>query len=502
MFNWAVYSYNVRRSATATTTTNSAGAPNQLPSLMENNSAITGDVIDEHIVSFMDLLIPMSLSLLLSMIHSQIVATSSNNLATDKRKRALPPKQRRKRERSVKRRKKLNRIRNASTAGTLNADLAGQQKDSLSTTGNIEICDRSFSSDLAVESIYNEQLAPSIQSISGNRKKNHKKLSLSNCISLNDGCSDNSNGFENKTNYDVADTVSVVDGDVDKHQERIVTSTIIVNQNCSMKNVELVRGDQKELRRRNVNWDSPIKSHVIVQRQYHSSISEGGSEEFALNGRDVSDQAAAAPANRMVEPNDAADSGDDFANLDDADGPANHTLGEDDGFESLNGKSSSGEENVTVNQADGQNQTANNVRSKEQLNQKRENDGDFAPSNNILMKSSQSKLRAKMESSETDEEGDDGESLSSPTMNPNYTEGTTSATEWIGITTNSEDCSYSSGELNHSDSQIEYSEGGTGEFDYFMPSVILNPTCGIGDRSKLLKLLILKIWPLPWLNSR
>lgn len=83
------------------------------------------------------------------------------------------------------------------------------------------------------------------------------------------------------------------------------------------------------------------------------------------------------------------------------------------------------------------------------------------------------------DSTDTDEEGDD-DILSTPT-NPQLTEATTSATEWLGITTNSEECSYSS-EYDHSDSQVDQSENG-GEYD-FAPAYILNPG-GAGDRSKL-----------------
>lgn len=56
------------------------------------------------------------------------------------------------------------------------------------------------------------------------------------------------------------------------------------------------------------------------------------------------------------------------------------------------------------------------------------------------------------------------------------------STEWIGITTNSEECSYSSAE--NSESQIEYSENNAGEWDYCTPTVILNSSSAIGDRSK------------------
>ena len=91
---------------------------------------------------------------------------------------------------------------------------------------------------------------------------------------------------------------------------------------------------------------------------------------------------------------------------------------------------------------------------------------------------------AKNDSSDTDEEGDDGELMSSiHSSSQPYNEGTTSATEWIGITTNSEECSYSSADIDQSDSQIEYSENGGAEYD-FSANFILNPSCGIGDRSE------------------
>lgn len=49
-------------------------------------------------------------------------------------------------------------------------------------------------------------------------------------------------------------------------------------------------------------------------------------------------------------------------------------------------------------------------------------------------------IGADVSSGDTDEEGDDGETVSSPASLgnvSNYTECTTSATEWLGVTTNS-----------------------------------------------------------------
>lgn len=88
-------------------------------------------------------------------------------------------------------------------------------------------------------------------------------------------------------------------------------------------------------------------------------------------------------------------------------------------------------------------------------------------------------------SDEEDEEGeiDGGSQQSSPTLVHKPIERTSSAAEWIGITTNSEECSYSSAD--NSGSQLEYSENNGGEWnDYVTPTVILNSNCAISDRSR------------------
>lgn len=93
--------------------------------------------------------------------------------------------------------------------------------------------------------------------------------------------------------------------------------------------------------------------------------------------------------------------------------------------------------------------------------------------------------KLKRYSTDEDEEDEiDGESQpSSPHLTHKPMSDGTSATEWIGITTNSEECSYSSAD--NSGSQIEYSENNGCEWnDYFTPTVILNSNCAIGDRSE------------------
>lgn len=69
------------------------------------------------------------------------------------------------------------------------------------------------------------------------------------------------------------------------------------------------------------------------------------------------------------------------------------------------------------------------------------------------------------------------DAFSSPGMSfPLYAEGTTSVTDWCGVTTNSEDCSYSS--EYESDDNIENQHF---EFD-LTPTAILSPCCSASDR--------------------
>ncbi|XP_054738029.1 protein phtf [Anastrepha obliqua] len=188
---------------------------------------------------------------------------------------------------------------------------------------------------------------------------------------------------------------------------------------------------------------------------------------------------------------------------------------EDDGFESLNGKSSSGEEmNVALPPAyavTGEQAEETKLRLRLNAGSRLERKDDSSnyeaePSKTnsyYRFKAMSEKSRplsacdsyqparklnaatgADMSSGDTDEEGDDGETISSPASlgnASNYTECTTSATEWLGVTTNSEECSYSS-ELENSDNyknnQFSDEDGYDGDL---MPTTILNPH-GTSDR--------------------
>uniref|UniRef100_W8ARE5 Putative homeodomain transcription factor n=1 Tax=Ceratitis capitata TaxID=7213 RepID=W8ARE5_CERCA len=188
---------------------------------------------------------------------------------------------------------------------------------------------------------------------------------------------------------------------------------------------------------------------------------------------------------------------------------------EDDGFESLNGKSSSGEEMnlalpvayvVTPTHAE-ENKLRLRLNASNLVDRVEDTssyEGDQPKSGMYYrLKPAIDKSRplsacdaypssrkhnaatgADVSSGDTDEEGDDGETISSPASlgnASNYTECTTSATEWLGVTTNSEECSYSS-ELENSDNyksnQFSDEDGYDGDF---MPTTILNPH-GTSDR--------------------
>lgn len=77
------------------------------------------------------------------------------------------------------------------------------------------------------------------------------------------------------------------------------------------------------------------------------------------------------------------------------------------------------------------------------------------------------------------DESEDGATLSSPCSFCPLTEGTTSAGEWVGVTTNSEECSYSS-ELEGSDNQFAVpSDVSEHPFAWEMEMVNINRIYGI-----------------------
>lgn len=187
------------------------------------------------------------------------------------------------------------------------------------------------------------------------------------------------------------------------------------------------------LRKRNVsvNWDSPIK-------QVHCEIHQ------PLNAEAVQ-PVAILPEGGVNELEREDEEEEENVQL-----PT--VKGDDDGFESLNGKSSSGEE-----------QPEQVIRIRDIIEEDEDNSSNQMPPGGCCQ-AQQARPRAKAtnkpikrgsnkrDSSDTDGDGECDEDhllLSSPAARNSgsgaVTEGgTTSTAEWCGITTNSDDCSYTS----------------------------------------------------------
>ncbi|XP_034949881.1 putative homeodomain transcription factor isoform X2 [Chelonus insularis] len=105
------------------------------------------------------------------------------------------------------------------------------------------------------------------------------------------------------------------------------------------------------------------------------------------------------------------------------------------------------------------------------------------PSNSISSNGLSTKSIERMRQFESEEEGECEE-----TGTQQLTEATTSATEWMGVTTNSDECSYSS-DLNesqaNSDGNFNYGEFVEHPFSWELelpPSILLNSACNTSDR--------------------
>lgn len=251
--------------------------------------------------------------------------------------------------------------------------------------------------------------------------------------------------------------------------EQSLNSVLAANNN---RNTKLLSSNDSPspsigLRKRNVNWDlstAQSKSHT------------------AAIGR-------MANANRLLE---------NQQNNVIAVNRHTRQTGDDDGFESLNGRSS-GEDNSGVpvllfpmsnglrvpTTTDSETDSLRRSRKPSKSIDSIAEEASSTTAGNVygkkLPKPNATTSRSR-DSTDTDEEGDDGEQQMSPVSNSNFSEVATSTTEWIGHTTNSEDCSYNSSEIEHSASQYDNSENG-GEYE-LAPAVLLNPISGTGDRSK------------------
>ncbi|XP_017125816.1 protein phtf [Drosophila elegans] len=233
-------------------------------------------------------------------------------------------------------------------------------------------------------------------------------------------------------------------------------------------------------KKRNVNWHTPIQIYATYERtEQPSSSGLGGENQVEADGE-----------NSVGSPRTAYQS--------------RRSIGEDDGFESLNGKSSSGEDN---NHSPLPNSGTNAVPPVPvQSNQLRLRLNTANSSSNSAPppaeKKAQSRGNESTSSCAESDECDDADIISSPASACNQ-ECTTSATDWLGVTTNSEDCSYTS-DLDHSDGGLKHtacSDEDPGELD-ITPTTILNPhssldriSCTIWDQrdAKKAQLSVLEI---------
>lgn len=129
---------------------------------------------------------------------------------------------------------------------------------------------------------------------------------------------------------------------------------------------------------------------------------------------------------------------------------------DDDGFESFNGKSDSSEEHVRLEQ-----ERENSKIKKIAFSDVKEStpSGRYCPGGNQTL-----------DLSDTEDNEDNDHYAESSTSRISYKTNCTVHSEWLGITTNSEECSYSS-DLEHSDYHHQQNS-----FDEnFTPTIILNP---------------------------
>lgn len=224
-------------------------------------------------------------------------------------------------------------------------------------------------------------------------------------------------------------------------------------------------------RQRNVNWDSPIKVHFDIGHQPIPTITTTTTTEDLPLDLTFSTSPTTKPT----------------SNLRRRIRRGGTCKGDDDGFESLNGKSSSGDESHLSEQVrmTGGDMVDGLV---SDLPMEGVDEGlkggveDHPPPPQVHNKPKMTPRvggvcvkGGKGDNSDTDEEREDelDLNLSSPGRNSSgaFTEGTNSNVEWCGVTTNSEELSYSS-DLEHTDSQD------------FAPTVILSSNCGAMDRSE------------------
>lgn len=380
------------------------------------------------------LLIPCALSLLISLIHSQIVATNTAPGSSTKNKlrrfsmNSFSEKANAPREQRLRRRKKFVRLRQQE------ADISQPSSShSLSTR-------RAKLTTLTVEPTPSNTAEPK----------------ACNCTTV-----------PSEETFPTPTAITV------QHQAAAADSTTLTEPIYDLRKITSDVPESPH-KKRNVNWHTPIQICATFDQN------ELPSSSIELNN------AAPAPSGSRLEPNYRT----------------RRSIGEDDGFESLNGKSSSGEDNNHSPNVGAGNVTpvitpSNQLRLRLNVSS---NNTSTNNSNNVATTEKMS--RESSSSCAESDECDDADIISSP-ASAGTQECNTSATDWLGITTNSEDCSYTS-ELDQSDGGYKHQPCSDEELPDLdiTPTTILNPhssmdriSCTIWDQrdTKKAQLSVLEI---------
>ncbi|BFG06202.1 putative homeodomain transcription factor [Drosophila madeirensis] len=228
-------------------------------------------------------------------------------------------------------------------------------------------------------------------------------------------------------------------------------------------------------KKRNVNWHTPIQIYATYDQTEQPSSSKASREAESKEREGV----------ETLQPTHKS----------------RRSLGDDDGFESLNGKSSSGEDNNHSPLPNAGVAAAvvpvQHSQLRLRLNVANPSAGNVPAA---AEKKSQTRGSESTSSGADSDECDDADIISSPASACNQ-ECTTSATDWLGVTTNSEDCSYTS-DMDQSDAGFKpCSDEDPAELD-ITPTTILNPhnsmdriSCTIWDQrdAKKAQLSVLEI---------
>lgn len=219
-----------------------------------------------------------------------------------------------------------------------------------------------------------------------------------------------------------------------------------------------LRKMSSDLRNRNNTWDEEQPGVNVPKKcsTKHNPNSSNLNVKFNLNEneRNSSENDAAAPAVPL----------------------------DDDGFESFNGYGSSenGEETVTETIVEGESKQECSIEEESVVDSSTSNKA--TGSNDVESVKRRDNDYSSGEQSDMESDGETRRLRSQDTDNsiPLLVETNTSTTEYLGITTNSEECSYSS-EYDESDSQNETNTNDNWDYD-LAPTVILSPSCAPSDR--------------------